>query len=208
MAHLRRGIHKNHNLQRLYDADDDIHIEFVTSNDREEAYDVEQNELNMYIGHPQCLNVANDARRGLTEGPIFDALRTATSERNKTLHVGNTYMLGKSHSEETKQIMRERALNRDRSVYYNRPPVSDETREKISVNSSRPRAKGWKNSPTALVNKRAAGVERGIACSKKVTIAGITYYNATYAARAVGVSRRTVIVRISDGRYPDWQYTD
>lgn len=206
LAHLRKGIHKNRQLQHLYDQDDDIHMEFVTSNDREEAYDIEQNELDIYISHPKCLNVRGDARNGLAPGPALDAWNAATSERNRILHAGNTYMLGKRHSEQTKQLMRERALSRDPSVYLNRPPVSDETRAKLRDSASRPRAKGWKNSPEALVSKRAASVERGIAHSRKVTIDGITYHNATYAANAIGVSRRTVIVRIADDRYPGWSY--
>lgn len=203
-SHLRSGVHKNRLLQSLYDEDQDIHVEFVETADRESAYDLEQSELDIYINHPRCLNFHQDARTGWREVP--QRLRDATSKRNRTLHAGNSYRLGMYHSEETKEKMRQAALMRDPSVYRNRPPISEETRERMRAANSRPRAKGRVLSDEHRENIRKAQLERALTTGRHVSIDGVTYPNASRAAEALGCSRRTVVVRIEDPRYPDWKY--
>jgi hypothetical protein len=208
LSHLRAGIHKNHQLQSLYDDDQDIHIEFVTTPDRDAAYIIEQSELDLHVGHPDCLNRLNDAINSWKPGTMPRNWREATSERNKTLHAGNTYMSGKKHSPETIALMRERALARDPSVYRNRPPISEETREKLRIANSRERVKGRVFSDEHRANMRAAQLARSGTASKKVSMNGVVYSNAQRAAEAIRVTRRTIIVRIEDERFPEYFYLD
>ena len=207
-SHLRSGIHHNPLLQALFDEDDHLHVEYVTTIDRETAYHIEQQELDRLIDHPACLNRLNDVVRGWKPGTMPDNLRQATALRNKTLHAGQQYRLGMKHSQETKEKIRRAHLSRDLSTFRRGFTVTDETREKMRIANSRPRAKGWKNSPEALENKQAASVIRGIEHSRRVSVDGVVYHNASWAAKALGFTRRTIIVRINDPRYPDWNYVD
>jgi group I intron endonuclease len=60
-SYLRNEKHHVAALQELFNEDDGIHMEFVATNTREEAYTLEQQELDRFINHPDCLNAANSA---------------------------------------------------------------------------------------------------------------------------------------------------
>lgn len=206
-SHLRSGIHKNRVLQSLFDECPDLHLEFVTTIDRDAAYVIEQSELDIFIGHEKCINTLNDAVNSWKPGTMPRNWREATSERNRTVHADNTYMLGRRHSPETIELMRARAAERDPSFYQNRPPISEETREKLRIANSRERVKGRVFSDDHRANMREAALVRGAARSKQVSVKGMTYINAGRAAEALGVTRRTIIVKIEDERFPDYFYT-
>lgn len=207
MSNLRQGVHKNKYLQQLFDEDNNFEIEWVVTNDREEAFEIEQSELDRYIGHRDCLNVLNDAKRSWKVGTMPSELRRATASRNKTTHAGQTYRLGMTHTDETKLKMSVAQRSRDPSTFRRGYTVSEETRAKMVEANSRPRlgARKPKSDETRL-RMKAASVERSLKLSKPVCICGIVYSSAGTAAMELGYSRRTVIVRISDERFPEWNY--
>jgi hypothetical protein len=172
--------------------------EYIIARDREHAYDLEQEELDKWLGHPECLNVNNDARSVWSRGTMpqhrIDQLAAIASRT----HAGQKYRLGMTSSEETRQRLSDSVRaswdERGRSTRQERPP--------------RWGARGRVVEGQVLENMRTASVERGRSQSRSVIVDGNAYDNAGYAAKALGFTRRTVVVRIADERYPEWKYAD
>lgn len=208
MSHLYSGIHKNLQLQELFDSDDYCLMEHLLTADREIAYQLEQTELDRWIGHPDCLNVLNDAKASWKYGTYPLHLREQTALRNKTVHAGQTYRLGMKHTEETKAKISAAQLARDPSTYLNRPPISEETRIRQQLANSRPRpgAKGKPKSPATIEKMRIASAERSIKRSNPVSICGVVYGNARLASIALNVSKSSVDQRVAsnDPKWADW----
>lgn len=196
MASLNNGRDHNAELQELYSDDPNVIFEYVVATNRDHAFDIEQSELDKWIGHPDCLNVNNNARTGWTPGTMPAHRREKIARAASTIHSGNKYVLGQSRDEDTRARMRAAQIKRWETI--DRPPKKERP--------PRLGARGRVVEGETLKNMRDASVLRGIAHSKQVSIDGIVYHNATYAAKALGYSRRTVIVRINDERYPEWKY--
>lgn len=198
MTSLRLGIDHNRELQSLYDEDSNFIFEFSITSDREEAYDLEQYNLDKLIDHPMCLNVNNNARNCWSPRTMPDWRKETLCGRNTEIHGGNKYREGMRSSLETRQRLSESMTKhwdvRGRTERKERPP--------------RLGARGRVVEGIALENMRQASIARGVTYSRRVIVNGVEYPNATYAANALGFSRRTVIVRIYDERYPDWKYVD
>lgn len=191
---------RNHNpqLQALYDDDDHVAFEFIVFEDRELAYDHEQFLIDTWLGHPLCLNVNNNARTVWSTGTKPAHLRQRSAEIASIVHAGNKYALGTRRTEESLERLRESITS-----YWDRRGRVDRPER-----PQRPGARGRIVTGTVLENMRSAAIARGIENSRSVTVDGVIHVNATWAARSLGVSRRTVIVRIADARYPTWKYTD
>lgn len=121
-SYLKRGVHHRAELQSLYDIDDDIHVEYVVTATRDEAYELEQRELDRLLDDPNCLNIGTSARNGWkpgtkvvseitrqrisdaarNRGPVSDETRRLLSERNK----------GIPKTEEHKERIRQSSLTR------------------------------------------------------------------------------------------------
>ena len=196
MASLNNGRDHNVELQELYSDDPNVIFEYVTAVDREHAFDIEQSELDKWIGHPDCLNINNNARKGWSPGTMPVHRREQIASIASKTHSGNKYVLGQTRDADTRIRMRDAQLNRWEQI--DRRPKKERP--------ARPGARGRVVEGTVLDNMRKAAVARGINHSKQVSIDGVVYHNATYAAAALGYSRRTVIVRIKDERYPEWKY--
>lgn len=198
MSSLNTRTNHNPRLQELYWDDPNVIFEYLITRDREEAYDVEQAELDKWLGHPNCLNVNNDARCVWRPGTMPQERIETLRLRNSQTHAGNKYCLGQERTDETKQRLSESIRrhwdSRGRVEKIERPP--------------RYGARGRVVEGTVLENMRAAAVTRGIGHSRRVSIDGVIYHNATYAAEALGFSRRTIDVRIKDERYPTWVRVD
>lgn len=111
---LNKGTHQNKPLQQMFDQDQNVVVEYVTSIDRETAYDIEQAELDKYLGNPKCINQGNDARNHWKPG-------TRPPELQERM---NVKLRGKIRTPEQRQRISEAALTR--------PPVSEERRQKTS----------------------------------------------------------------------------
>lgn len=198
MTSLRLGNNHNPRLQGLYDEDDRVEFEYFPAADREHAYDIEQSELDLYQRHPQCLNVLTDARKGYAVGDMPEHNRRAIGEAAKITHLNNTYSKGIIRSEETrskqsqslKEHWKTREGRRERIVRKPqknpRGPIVGETLERMTESA----------------------IARGIKLSKPVTVCGIPYHNAGYAATALNITRRTVMNRIksTNSLWSEWTH--
>lgn len=99
--------HNNHNprLQELYWESTNVVFEYVVTADREEAYDLEQAELDKWLGHSRCLNVNNDARSVWAKGTMPEHRARSLTGRNTEIHSDKKYRLG--HHNSTEQRMRQ-----------------------------------------------------------------------------------------------------
>lgn len=62
MSSLTLRTNLNTRLSELYSDDPNVVFEYVVTQTREEAYVLEQAELDKWLGHPKCLNHENDLR--------------------------------------------------------------------------------------------------------------------------------------------------
>lgn len=129
MSSLNSRTNHNPRLQELYSDDPNVIFEYLVTRDREEAYDVEQAELDKWLGHPNCLNINNEARRVWIPGTVpqerIDSLRL----RNTRVHSGKKYRLGHSNTEE----QRRRQSESIKLAWETRPRVATVARP-VSVN--------------------------------------------------------------------------
>lgn len=120
MAALNNGRDHNRVLQQLYWDDPNVVFEYLVARDREEAYDIEQAELDKWLGHPDCINVNNNARTVWSIGTKpLDRIRRSCS-RNTEIHSGKKYRLGHSNTDEQRQRQSESGkaawANRERTM--------------------------------------------------------------------------------------------
>lgn len=185
---LNGGNHRNGPLQKAYDDDRRIEIEYLVTVDRESAYELEQQELNMWVGNPNCINQGNDARLGFRPG-------TRPTELQARM---NLQLVGRKRSEEQRLNIRAGA--------FRRPPVTQETRQKLSrlslgrVNSEEHNEK---------IRQARLGVKRNesdITTRKRIIVDGVVYPSITATAEQFKVSRSTVNERLRSVNWPNWQY--
>lgn len=195
---LRSGKDHNPKLQALFNDDNRFTFSFTVTEDRDTAYDLEQLNIDRLLSDPSCVNINNNARSGWDKGTMPRCKVEALTSRNTEIHSGKKYRKGMKSSDETRQRLSESVR------------ASWDIRGRVEKKVRPPRygARGRIVQGKILDNMRKASVERGIKQSRSVMIDGVLYHNATYAAIALGFSRRTIIVRIADDRYPTWKYTD
>jgi hypothetical protein len=195
MTALRIGLSGHGDLQALFDEDQEIHFEFIVADDREHAYDLEQIELDKYIGHPDCLNTQTDARHGYLPGTqpqyILDRIAAAASRT----HADNRYRSGMNNSLE----MRARQSESMKEYWSDKKIIRPER-------PVRPGARGVSRSDETRARMSASWGVRLDKLSKRVKVNGVEYTSVSEAARALDLTRRTVVVRIGDDRYPEWVY--
>lgn len=103
MTGLNNGRDHNPTLQELYWDDPNVVYEYKVARDREEAYDIEQEELNKWLGHPDCLNVNNDARNVWSRGTMPDHRRRQLNAIASRVQAGKKWRLGHNNSDEQRQ---------------------------------------------------------------------------------------------------------
>ena len=211
MSHLKSGVHSNSRFQEIWTNATDYEIDYELFSFRDEAYDRETELLDLLVNQPLCVNVHNHSRHGFAPGTMpknaIANLSKAAAEANRN----RAYATGHHHTEESIEKMREARSFRSAESYNPGRPLSEETKAKIGeFQRSRPRAKGFNLSEEHKANLTASVKLAGIARSKKVSLDGIVYNNAAYAAEAKGVTRRTIVLRIQsdDEKYKDWKYID
>lgn len=206
LSTLKSKTHKNPRLQKAFDEDPVVIIEWFETKDRDEAYNVEQLYIDRHFGKPDCVNVHNSARSSWEAGTMPEELKekllVAATEANRS----RTYAKGWTHTEETKQKMRTSQLARDPSTFARGMVRSEETRAKLRIANSRPRRKGQVFSDERKANMAAAAKNRNSKSNIAISVAGIIYKTIAEAARAIGVTHRTVRLRLQDDRYKDYTY--
>lgn len=206
MSDLRAGDHNNPKLRESYTGKDDYRMDYEEYRTREEAYDREQELLDLFVGDRLCCNVNEDARLSLRPGSLSvdeGRMRTAAA---RAVNLTREYRSGFSHTEESKERMRQSALKRDPSTYRRGFTISEETREKMRIANARPRAKGRVFSDEHRANMSLAAKKKAEGTRKAILVDGIEYASSGAAAERLGISRRTVINRCIDDGWPNWSY--
>lgn len=72
---LSNGKHHNHKLQKAFDKNSIFEFNYVITETREEAYDIEQKMLDKFITDDCLLNIASDARAAATSRVISEETR-------------------------------------------------------------------------------------------------------------------------------------
>lgn len=170
------------------------------------AYNVEQMYIDRHYGKPDCVNVHNSARSAWLPGTMPEDVRDRLVAAGNEANRNRDYAKGWSHTEETKQKMSQAQLARDPSTFRRGFTVSEETRAKMQIANSRPRRKGQIFSDERKANMAAAAKNRNSKSNVAVSVAGIVYKTIAEAARAIGVTHRTVRLRLQDDRYKDYTY--
>jgi NUMOD3 motif len=201
--------HNRHTLSKLQDSHNSGSVVTATityTDDRDQAFDLEQRFLNKNKQNPAILNVAMNSRvpgEGLSPS-AFNIQRIkethtgkiVSEETRNKLSIANT---GKNHSEETKHLL---------SRINTGKIVSDEVRQKIShANKGRIVSKdvarriseAKKGKPLSEAAYRAATEKR----SKKVICYGIEYASFTAASIANKVTDVTIRNWAMSDKHPE-----
>lgn len=110
---LRRSCHHNIHLQRCYDKYGESSFEFMLLKECPVEWldRYEQLWLDLYIDHPNCINVARSANspmrdRKHSEESLSKMRSKEHTDAIRQVHLGNTYWKGKTHKIITKDKMR------------------------------------------------------------------------------------------------------
>lgn len=179
---LRRGVHKNSNLQEAYDADPVFDLAFAKASSKEEALKLEQSLITEHMGSGKLLNLAHDAEKSAL-GLVFsdevkERLRQAAAAQFSTQEARD------AQSERSRQLWQDPAFR----AKHEGVPLAEETKDKIS-DTVKDR---WKDPEYRA--KVAAGRAANI---KPVIIDGVTYPNLAVASRETGIPRGTLQSRRS-----------
>jgi group I intron endonuclease len=212
IAELKQHRHVNRRLQDTWGGSlDDYTFKFEACDSRDEALDLEQEVLDKLWGMFLCANVGNDARIGWKHGTMPPELLNKHSQHLNEIRGLRDYSIPYTHTEESKENMRRAWSLRPKESIRRGFAHSAETRAKISeALTGLPGRKGVPHTGQALENMRAGFKEAGIKKSRKVSLDGVVYNNAEYASRELGVTRRTIVLRIQseNEQYANWLYVE
>lgn len=177
-AALRLNKHHCVQLQSLYNEDPNIAFISVITNDREEAYDREQEMIDHFSKSRRLLNVGLNARTPTKGVPL-------SPEQKQKLREAN---LGKTTSEETKKKIS--TSNKGRLH-------TSEAKEKISLSNS-----GRKRTPETIANLKEARLKQATA----ISINDVVFSGIRIAARELNIHRNTIKYRLKNPNFPNVHY--
>lgn len=204
LSTLKSNTHKNPRLQAAFNDDPVFTLEWYETKDRDEAYNVEQMYIDRHFGKPDCANMHNSARSSWKPGTMPEQAIARFQRAAVEANLNRDYAKGWNHTEETKEKIRQGQLARDPSTFARGHKYSEETKARMRVLNSRPRAKGRKFSDEHRANMSAAQKDLDRVSNVKISIAGKIYKTIAEAAVALGVSWSTIRNRLKDDRYTDY----
>lgn len=210
-SQLKNNCHPNWDLQRAYNDDPEIEFFFIITEDREAAYDREEQLINHWKDKVSLFNIATDVRNGvanLSEESIAKIKQAIT---------------GLSRTEETRDKIRQAKLGIKRPAHIGEKirqaklgiKLSDITRSKMSMSrkggKKPPRTKehidkiriaklGYKHSPETIDK-----IRNGLTNRRSVMIDGNKYDSILDAAKAIGKDHKTIRHHLNRGR-EGWSY--
>ena len=179
---LALGNHRNKKLQQSYNTaknKDILFLPFQTI-DREMAFKVEQELLNLYAGNPKLLNIAKDAVLA---------------------------QLGAKHSDETKEVLKRKMWTRihhtDHGEVIARHAVERFKSEEVRQAQAERIRKAWAD-PVKRLKLLEANKNR--VTNRPVMIQGVRYENIRSASSVLDIPASRVSQRIRSKNFPDWSY--
>ena len=184
---LRRGVHKNEALQKAYNQDPRITVKFIVTEDREQAYDVEE-ELIRRLSQEQpdkLFNIATNTRKS-----ALGLIRSEETKQKMSLS-----RMGKGTGKQTPEHVEKCRLTR----------LGKKQRPEV-VAARRARLLGRTFSETQLENMRRSRDPM----KKPVCIDGTIYPSLIAASQKLGVNKAVVGKRLRSNtpRFKDWVYVD
>lgn len=186
---LTAGKHPNSKVQNGFSNWDNVQIEYIETGDEEQSRKIEQSMLDFHKDDPECANIGTGSTV-LWSGGMPDEIKEA---------IGSVHR-GKKVSDESRVRMSIAAQNR--------PPVNQETRDKLSA-----AGKGVPKSAEHRDKMRQSALLRGprnpedIVNRIAVIFSGTRYDSIRAASNATGLSETQVRTRLSNpSKYPDWSF--
>lgn len=179
--------HKKHWLnefQAEYNKDPKIIPLFIITNDREEAYDLEQLILDKFYGTDLLFNKAKDARLALK------GIEVSVITRNKLSIAGSNRILSPEHRTRIGAATTKRYKL-----------LSKEDRDKINEKISNSHL-GKIQSPERRALSKIAAMKN----AKKILVDGINYESIAAVERTFNICASSVIKRIKSSNFPSWHY--
>lgn len=176
---LKRGVHRNPNLQAAFDDDPKFSMSYVETESKEQAVEIEQHLLSTHHSSGRLLNVATDAVNPGAGMQLTDEQKEA--RREAALEHFSDPANRQRHSDLTKQMWQDPSY---RESHMGRE-LSRDIRRRISDTLTR----RYKEDPS-IVAKQAEGRKR------QVVYDGVTYASVTDASRKLGIPISTLHGRI------------
>lgn len=224
---LKAGRHHCARVQESWLPDDSYHIHLYIADDRDRAFEVEQELIKKHINNPLFVNTSLGAKGGdtLTRSPnreariarmsqiLSDRMKALTSEEKKRVFGRpgeKNGMFGKTHSQEAKQAVSNANKGVTRRSGFT---LSDSHRQQISdhaktrVGELNP---FYGKSHSEETKKKIAEAKKAQAIlppnTRKVKIDEVIYESVTDAARKLSISPALVIYRIKSDKYLGYSY--
>lgn len=124
-SYLKKGTHPNHKLQELYNRDNRLSIDYQYTVDVDKAKDIEQSELDKFVGTSLCCNIGSGSRSTWAKGKVSD-------DRRKLMSLAQ---LGRTHSEETRKKISDHHLHSPKTKLSSNKAI-EVTSTPVSINGT------------------------------------------------------------------------
>lgn len=192
---LRRGVHKNDNLQQAFNCDERFSLSFVKTDDHAAALKIEQQALDVLMSDGRLLNISPDAVFA-NKGVKLDDERKEQI-RQRTIQQFST--------EEARNRHREISLNQWADPAYR--ARFNEGSSKVDMAAKAEKIAATVKSMWDDPDYRAHQVKHLHERRRPVVVCGVEYSSVKDAIIGTGLPASTVNSRLSRG-HPDYHYVD
>lgn len=216
---LKNGTHFNSKFQKAFDNNSNFDLYSLPLATRDDAYDLEDKLIKDHWGNPKLLNISFDVDANRHNAVVSD--ETKHKQRESMLmfysNGGKNPFDGKSHSDETKALLKEKSIVQF-SNQAARDNMSVKTKERFSTQESRDlvsqRTKLAMADPdirkkmSEAAKSRISNPDFIDKYCKKVLVDGVIYNSASECASYVNVSKPVVSDRIrsTSDKFKKWEY--
>lgn len=177
----------NKNISNIFSSGlENIYVTYIKTDNRDAAYEKEQEYLDLYGNGDNCCNISKRAKPSFDYVPFDDPdYRRSISERLK----GNKYSVGHITTEETRKKL-------STSI-----SASFITKPRVGVIIER-----WRKSMESVWNGGDYGKLQQTKQVNPVVIDGVVYPNAAEAGRLLNLPREKVRRRVANPKFPNYKH--
>lgn len=188
---LKRGVHKNSNLQSAFNDDPSFSLSYLPTDTKEKAIEVEQSLLDQHLDSGILLNIASDATNPGAGVIISDEQKEKL--RIAALNQFSDPDVRREHSEKTKRLWQDPVYRQSHSGRVLSEDSRNKSSKSVKMNWQDPTYRERNEAHLKSPEHRALLVA---AVSKPVVIDGVTYPSNAEAARKLGIKDSTLRARI------------
>lgn len=188
---LKRGVHKNSNLQSAFNDDPSFSLSYLPTDTKEQATEVEQSLLDQHLDSGILLNIASDATNPGAGVTISDEQKEKL--RIAALNQFSNPDARREHSEKTKRLWQDPVYRQSHSGRVLSEDSRNKTANSVKENWDSPeyREKMMKHRQSPEFRARIATVN-----AKPVTVDGKIYPSNAEAARQLGIKPDALRARL------------